>query len=476
MSPHDDRRDELLRQFESAISGAGLDDLRQLVGDLVPLGTSPVGGPARTTHRELRRSPFQELRIFRVRVELQRSRPRIWRRLTLRSDLTLDLVHRVLQTSFTWTDTHLWRFSIGGEPFSRSGQAFLCPWDVEEGEEDDAGAPAASDVRLDEVIQEPGDILFYAYDYGDGWELRLKLEDVSEADADPPAAVLVGGRRAAPPEDCGGITDGAELAEILEDPEWFEIDAINALLRSPYIALAEANLDRRLIQIFDRLADGPLADELESRAVALLADPQPPDAQLLKTSFAAFGWFLDRAAEGDIQLTAAGYLRPTDVMAAARVVPTMGGWIGKANRESDTTPVLHFRQLLQSLGLLQKRNGVLRLTRAGAAARDPEALWNRLADKLVPSARGFDTDATLLVLAYAATSADAELPLDDIAAALTALGWRTETGRSVERQDLYWINALGVLRNVASEPTDWVDRWRVSPVAAKLARAALQRR
>ena len=120
-----------------------------------------------------------------MRVDLQRSRPRIWRRLTLRSDLTLDLVHRVLQTSFGWTDTHLWRFSVGGEPFSRAGQAFLCPWDVEEGEEDDAGAPAASDVRLDEVIQEPGDILFYVYDYGDSWELRLKLEDVSAARCRP---------------------------------------------------------------------------------------------------------------------------------------------------------------------------------------------------------------------------------------------------------------------------------------------------
>ena len=69
-----------------------------------------------------------------------------------------------------------------------------------------------------------------------------------------------------------------------------------------------------------------------------------------------------------------------------------------------------------------------------------------------------------------------ELPLDDIAAALTALGWRTEAGRPVESRDLYWIGALGVLRNVASEPTDWFDRWKVSPVAAKLARAALQRR
>jgi Plasmid pRiA4b ORF-3-like protein len=476
MSP-DNSRDELLRRFESAISGADLNDLRQMLGDLSQLGAASVGEPARPAHRELRRSPLSETRSFRVRVDLKGSRPRIWRRLELRSDLTLDVIHRVLQTSFSWTDTHLWRFSVGAEPFSRSGQAFLCPWDVEEAEDDDAGAPAASDVRLDEVMQEPGDVLFYVYDYGDSWELTLRLEDVSVADAGSPSSVVVGGRRAAPPEDCGGITDGAELAAILDDPDRFEIDAINALLRSPYIALAEGNVDPRLIAVFDRLADGPLADELARRAVALLTEPDPPDAQMLKASFAAFSWFLDRAAEGDIPLTAAGYLRPTDVVAAARVVPAMGGWIGKANRESETMPVLHFRQMMQSYGLLQKRKGVLRLTRAGAAAqRAPEALWNRLAATLVPSARGFDTDATLLLLAYAASSADAELPLDDIAAALAALGWRTELGRPVDRGDLYWIVALEVLRNVASEPTEWVERWRVSPMAAKLARAALQRR
>ena len=97
---------------------------------------------------------------------------------------------------------------VGGEPFGRSGQAFLCPWDVEEGEEDDDGLPAASDVRLDEVVQDPGDALFYVYDYGDSWELTLKLEAVSDADPDTPAAALIGGRRAAPPEDCGGLVDG----------------------------------------------------------------------------------------------------------------------------------------------------------------------------------------------------------------------------------------------------------------------------
>jgi hypothetical protein len=394
----------------------------------------------------------------------------------LRSDLTLDVVHRVLQTAFGWTDTHLWRFSLGCDAFRRTGQSFLCPWNVEEGDSWDDGGLAASGVRLDETMQDAGDVLSYVYDYGDNWELTLRLEEVSAAAVDAPSAVVLSGRRAAPPEDCGGVTDGAELAELLGDPEAFDIDAINAGLRSPYVALSEHNLDRRLIDLINRLTYSPVGEDLEGRAVALMSDPEPPEARELDEAFRAFTWFLDRAAEGEISLTAAGYLRPVDVAAAARVVPTMGGWIGKANRESETTPVLHFRQVLQSLGLLRKYKGALRLTRAGAAAQQaPEELWNRLADTLVPAESDFNADAALLLLAYAATSADAELPLDDVAAALTAAGWQTDDG-PIERRDLYAIPALEVLRNVTTEPTGWLDRWQISPAAARLARAALQQR
>jgi Plasmid pRiA4b ORF-3-like protein len=477
MNRDQNQRDELLRRFEAVISGGELDELRQMLGDLSLLGGATVHQLPQPHRPELRRPPLADVMIFRVRVDLRRSKPRIWRRLELRSDLTLDVVHRVLQTAFGWTDTHLWRFSLGGDPFRRTGQSFLCPWDVDEGESLDDGGLPASGVRLDETMQDAGDVLSYVYDYGDNWELTLRLEEVSASAVDVPSAVVLAGRRAAPPEDCGGVTDGAELAELLGDPEAFDIDAINASLRSPYVALSEHNLDRRLIDLINRLTYSPVGEDLERRAVALMSDPEPPDARELDEAFRAFTWFLDRAAEGEISLTAAGYLRPVDVVAAARVVPTMGGWIGKANRESETTPVLHFRQVLQSLGLLRKYRGALRLTRAGATAQKaPEELWNRLADTLVPAESDFDSDAALLLLAYAATSADAELPLDEVAAALTAAGWQTDDGRPIERRDLYWSPALEVLRNVTSEPTGWLDRWRISPAAARLARAALQQR
>jgi hypothetical protein len=387
------------------------------------------------------------------------------------------VVHRVLQHAFSWTDTHLWRFSLGGDPFEPASQVFLCPWDVEEGELEDAGGIPAGDVRLDETVQEPGDVLSYVYDYGDGWELRLRVEVARPASADAPSAIVVDGRRAAPPEDCGGIRTGNDLAEVLGDPTSFDLDAINEALRSPFMVLTESGLDRRLVDLIGRLAWSSVSDGLARRALALIPDQERPDEQELRTSLRAFAWFLDRAADGGMPLTPAGYLKPADVEAAARVLPAMGDWIGRGNRESETMPVFHFRKLLQSLGLLRKYKGTLRLTRAGAGVQQAcEMLWNFLADELGSADEGFDTDATLLLLVYAATSANAELPLDEIAAALGDLGWRTGDGRPVDRSDLYWLQAMEILRNVSDEQVSWRDRWRISPIAASLAAAALRRR
>jgi hypothetical protein len=154
----------------------------------------------------------------------------------------------------------------------------------------------------------------------------------------------------------------------------------------------------------------------------------------------------------------------------------MGDWIGKNNRESLAGPLLDFRQSLQSMGLLRKYKGALLLTRAGAAAqKESIKLWDELASKLLPTGEGFATDATLLLLAYAATSADARVPLQPISDALGYLGWLHRDGRPLEDYELYRLPALDVLINVSERPRELGDR-RVSPAAAALARAALRQR
>ncbi|CAN5846414.1 hypothetical protein BH23ACT4_BH23ACT4_15610 [soil metagenome] len=177
--------EDLLQRFEAAVSGMELDDLGKLATD-ISQGSWPRYRPPQRPH--LRRSPRDERAVYRVRVDLKGARPPIWRRLDLRSDLTLDVVHRVLQGAFGWWDYHLHRFALGGSPFDIHSELFLCPFDVEEGEDDGV---AASEVRLDETLQNPGDVLEYVYDYGDSWELKIKLEKVLAAGADPPPAACI---------------------------------------------------------------------------------------------------------------------------------------------------------------------------------------------------------------------------------------------------------------------------------------------
>ena len=166
-----------------------------------------------------------DARTYQLRVDLTDTDPPIWRRLELSSDLRLDEVHRVLQGAFGWLDMHLHRFALGPSVWDEDAQLFLCPSDVEEG--DDEGVPEQQ-VRLGEVIADVGDKLLYVYDYGDEWSLELKLEAVLDRVPDSPRARCVDGGRAGPPEDSGGpwgyqqLLDSGELKE--EEFDVTEVD------------------------------------------------------------------------------------------------------------------------------------------------------------------------------------------------------------------------------------------------------------
>lgn len=415
--------------------------------------------------------------IYRVRVDLDHARPPIWRRLDLRSDLTLDVLHHVLQAVFSWDDYHLHRFSLGGNPFDRDSQVFLCPYDADNPDFGDDG-PCASQVRLDEALQDSGDKLHYVYDYGDNWELTLQVEQVMTALDDSPTAVLVDGCRASPPEDCGGLTDAEQLSQVLDDPARFEPEEVNAALRGIYFVMRDAGVDARLADLAHRLGPTPVGPSLAERMARLASEPTTVDNVELTASLRAYQWFLDRASDGGIPLTSAGYLKPADVTVATEVVPAMGDWPGPSDREVHCAPLLDFRQSLQSLGLLRKRKGALLLTRAGdAARRDPAALWDHLARRLVPvDERTFEGQAALLLLAHAGGTAEGELLMDEIASALTELDWRHSDGEVVKGYELYRLPEYSVLINVSDRPRVWAKRSRISPAASALARAALRRR
>lgn len=432
--------------------------------------------PEPVSRPDLRRARRHDVVVYRMRVHLDDSDPTIWRRLDLRSNLTLDVVHQALQVAFDWTDSHLHRFSLGGGAFDHDSQLFLCPYDVEnkEGWEDD-GLPAA-ETRLDETLSEPGDVLHYLYDYGDNWELTLRLEEVLPTESDCPAAVVVDGGRAAPPEDCGHLVDADSLSQVLPDPALFEPERVNKGFAGAYFVLREAGIDTRLIDLVHRLTYTPYGDDL-TKAALTLAGARPRDTVAVADNLRAYQWFLNRAKDGGIPLTTAGYLKPADVEEASKVVPAMNDWIGKHNREVQCYPLLRFREGVQSLGLLRKHKGMLLLTKAGVAAQsDADRLWEHLAGRLIPkSSERFEAQATLLMLAFATASAGSRLPFDKVTALLAELGWRYSDGRSISESPLHHLPVYQVLVNVTDQPITLARRNIVSPAAAALARRALGR-
>ena len=144
--------------------------------------------------------------IFQLQVRLADVLPVIWRRVQVPGGYTLDRVHRVIQLAMGWQDYHLHSFEADG---------------VQYGEPDPDGELAVRDeldVRLDAVARK-GTRLLYTYDFGDWWEHDLLVEDVFVAEPDERYPRCVGGERACPPEDVGGVFGYTELLVALGDPE-----------------------------------------------------------------------------------------------------------------------------------------------------------------------------------------------------------------------------------------------------------------
>jgi len=190
------------RKRKGGGSGAGV-DLALLQQLMANANRDTFAGVFEEPRPEVREAP-ERVRGFRVRVDLMYAKPPIWRRLDLPGDLMLDELHTVLQVAMGWGDGHLHQFGIGGDRRSRA--YFVTGFDLDEGD----GGVAEDEVRLDQVVTAKGDRLFYDYDFGDGWEHVLVVEEV--LDDPPPAPVCLKGKMACPPEDCGGLGGYEELA------------------------------------------------------------------------------------------------------------------------------------------------------------------------------------------------------------------------------------------------------------------------
>jgi hypothetical protein len=210
----------------------------------------------------MRVKPAQPVQVHELKITLHDSKPPIWRRIAVPSNMRLSDLHQVIQVVMGWGNYHLHEFVVGNrQPKPKREELASLNWQERyerliicrdrcwsDPRMEVEGAEDERKMMLCELAPAVKSKFIYEYDFGDGWEHEIKVVKIG-----PPAEgvnypVCLAGKLACPPEDCGGIWGYYDMLEALKDPkheqhkefvEWigrkfdperFDLEKVNAAL------------------------------------------------------------------------------------------------------------------------------------------------------------------------------------------------------------------------------------------------------
>ncbi|MDR3153624.1 MAG: plasmid pRiA4b ORF-3 family protein [Deltaproteobacteria bacterium] len=183
-----------------------------------------------------------EVPLYLMKIQLKGLRPPVWRTFFIPSDITLMQLGFVIEDVMGWSGGHLHEFDIYGDTY----QDHTFP---------DAEGQDESKHRLNSFGFGRNSKFLYVYDFGDWWEHELTVMDTDYLPKDSKQRVgCLDGKRACPPDDCGGPPGYKDLLAILAapghpehetmkewveevagedfDPEYFSVEEMDGELRS----------------------------------------------------------------------------------------------------------------------------------------------------------------------------------------------------------------------------------------------------
>lgn len=135
--------------------------------------------------------PTSTSSVYQMKIMLLGVRPQVWRRIQVPETTTLAQLHTVIQAVMGWEGYHLHQFSDS---------------------EDEA-------MTLAELIEDDLFSFGYQYDFGDMWRHEIKVEKRLASKPGKNYPICLAGKRACPPEDCGGDWGYARLLRVLNNPQ-----------------------------------------------------------------------------------------------------------------------------------------------------------------------------------------------------------------------------------------------------------------
>ena len=151
--------------------------------------------------------------VYQFKITLRDIKPPIWRRIQVPETYTFWDLHVAIQDAMGWSDYHLHEFEMVGPsaglkvnigiPDEDFGREILPGWKQ----------------KIADYFSVENRSADYTYDFGDNWEHIIKLEKILPRDENVDYPKCIAGKRACPPEDCGGVWGYENFLEIINDPD-----------------------------------------------------------------------------------------------------------------------------------------------------------------------------------------------------------------------------------------------------------------
>ena len=149
--------------------------------------------------------------VYQYKITLMDIQPQIWRIIEVTETYTFWDLHVAIQDAMGWEDYHLHDFKIVNPSTGMKAEIGIPDEEFEREILPDTKQKIADWFSLENRLAE------YTYDYGDSWHHTVKLEKILPRDENVTYPRCVDGKRACPPEDCGGTRSYEQLLEIIKD-------------------------------------------------------------------------------------------------------------------------------------------------------------------------------------------------------------------------------------------------------------------
>ena len=151
-------------------------------------------------------------RVYQFKITLNDIRPPIWRRIQVPETYSFWDLHVVIQDAMGWLDYHLHQFDINNpstgmkENIGIPDDDFEMDYDIHPGWEK----------KIKHYFSMDNKKAMYSYDFGDDWRHTVILEKILLRDKNIDYPTCIKGKRACPPEDCGGVWGYTDFLEIIK--------------------------------------------------------------------------------------------------------------------------------------------------------------------------------------------------------------------------------------------------------------------